>query len=101
MVNLSFSYVKWLSFDKIKIDKSFIKEIPTNKYNETIVKAIIQITKTMGIEVLAEGVETEEQVNFLIDRHVTEAQGYYFSPPVSFEACENLLNEQKFINEKI
>lgn len=101
MGHLSFAYQRWLPFHKVKIDKSFIKEIQTNKHNKTFVKAIIEMTHHLGIEILAEGVEKEEQLNFLLEHKVNQAQGYFLSPPVSIAACEKLLTEQQLIHEKM
>ncbi len=101
MGNLNFSYMKWLSFDKIKIDKSFINGVTNDKYDEVIVEAIIGITQKLNIEILAEGVETEDQLQFLKEHKVNQVQGYYFSPPVNIDVCEDMLEQQKVINEKI
>lgn len=90
----SLNYLKTFPFDKIKIDKSFIDNMTSNCEDSSIVEAIIAITKKMNIEVLAEGVEKKEQVDFLMQHQGNQVQGYYFSPPVDKEACTALLKKQ-------
>lgn len=101
MGSLNFAYLKWLSFDKIKIDKSFIKGISTNKYDDVIVESIIQMMQKLNIDIVAEGVENESQLQFLKEYKVNQVQGYFFSPPVSVDVCADFLEKQKLINEKI
>ncbi len=79
----SLSYLKQFPFDKIKIDKSFVEGLPENKENAVIVEAIIQLGKSFGIEVLAEGVETAGQEAYLKSRGCLEGQGYYYSKPMT------------------
>ncbi|WP_252178949.1 GGDEF domain-containing phosphodiesterase [Endozoicomonas sp. 4G] len=78
----SLSYLKQFPFDKLKIDKSFVEGIPENKENTVIVEAIIQLGRSFGIEVIAEGVETKEQETHLINSGCTEGQGYFYSKPI-------------------
>ncbi|MGI9276787.1 MAG: putative bifunctional diguanylate cyclase/phosphodiesterase [Endozoicomonas sp.] len=78
----SLSYLKKFPFDKIKIDKSFVEGVPENNENTVIVEAIIQLGKSFGIEVLAEGVETVEQEALLIKTGCLEGQGYYYGKPM-------------------
>jgi len=87
----SFSYLKYFPFDKVKIDKTFIKGIHVNSNDDAIVEAIINMTKKMGIEVLAEGVETKEQIAFLMSHHGNQMQGYYYSPPLDSQKFTELL----------
>lgn len=91
----SLNYLKFFPFEKLKIDKSFIDELSSNKENQSIVEAIISMTKTMGLEVLAEGVETQDQVEFLREHHSNQVQGYYFSTPLDAATCEVFLKKQK------
>ena len=81
----SLSYLQKFPFDKIKIDKSFVDGIPENKENTVIVDAIIQLGKSFGIEVLAEGVETVGQESYLMQSGCMEGQGYYYGKPMSEE----------------
>jgi EAL domain-containing protein (putative c-di-GMP-specific phosphodiesterase class I) len=68
-----------------------------NKYDDAIVEAIIIMTKKMGMEVLAEGVENPEQVDFLQKNHGSQLQGYYYSSPLEAAKCSELLHKQKFL----
>lgn len=88
----SLSYLKHFPFDTVKIDKSFMDNINTDSNNASIVEAIIGMTKNMGIDVLAEGVEYLEQVDFLREHHGNQVQGYYFSKPLDVTDCTELLN---------
>src|SRR5690554_7451331 len=74
----SLSYLKTLPLDKIKIDKSFVQDVFDSEDNATIVKTIIQLSKNLGMQVIAEGVETLEQERFLIDLGCDEGQGYWY-----------------------
>lgn len=81
----SFSYLKHFHIDKIKIDKTFIDDVTTNHDSATIVSAILTMAKELGIKTLAEGVETEAQLQFLKERGCQYIQGYYFSKPLKAE----------------
>lgn len=85
------NYLKYYPFDSIKIDKSFIQGVITNKGDKSIVEAIINMARTLGVMILAEGVESIEQVNFLKDRHADHVQGYFYSKPVDADKCTELL----------
>nr|WP_284498316.1 EAL domain-containing protein [Legionella maioricensis] len=89
------SYIKHFPFDTVKIDKTFIDNITTDPYNASIVQAIIGMTKNMGINVLAEGVEHKEQVEFLKKHHSNQVQGYYFSKPLNEKDCTQLLTQKQ------
>ena len=78
----SLGYLKQFPFDKIKIDKSFVEDLPENKGNVGIVEAIVQIGKSFGLKVLAEGIETIEQESFLTATGCVEGQGYYYGKPL-------------------
>lgn len=86
-------YLRHLPVDKLKIDKSFIKDIEESSDARAIVLAIISIAHQLNLEVIAEGVETEEQYQFLLKNDVDAVQGYLFSKPLSLENCETLLKE--------
>lgn len=79
----SLSCVKDLSIDKLKIDRSFITNISTMERDAAIVKTIIALSRNLNMKVLAEGVETREQLELLASYECDEIQGYLFSPPVS------------------
>lgn len=78
----SLSYLKKLPVDTLKIDQSFIRDIGTDKDDESIVRAIIVLCHSLGIQVLAEGVETRPQLEFLQDHECSLIQGYYYSKPL-------------------
>lgn len=88
----SLSYLKNLPIDKLKIDISFIRNIMHEYKNQTIVKTIIALAKGLNLEVLAEGVETEEEMEFLRSNGINSIQGYYYYKPITKEACEKLLH---------
>jgi diguanylate cyclase (GGDEF)-like protein len=85
------SYLKLFPISKIKIDKSFIKDIDTNHDSQVIVSNTINLAKKINVTVLVEGVETQEQVDFLSSHDCDMVQGYYFSRPVESAAFIELL----------
>jgi c-di-GMP phosphodiesterase len=78
----SLSYLKSLPLDKIKIDKSFVQDLIDDDDDATIVRAIIQLGKSLGMQVIAEGVETAEQEAYIISEGCHEGQGYHYSKPL-------------------
>nr|WP_067285855.1 EAL domain-containing protein [Marinobacterium profundum] len=78
----SLSYLKRLPINTLKIDQSFIRDIGQDRDDESIVKAIIVMCRSLGIGVLAEGVETSEQLEFLLKHGCSHIQGYYYSRPL-------------------
>lgn len=91
----SLSYLKLFPFDKVKIDQSFVREITSSTQDASIVIAVIGMAHSLGIRVLAEGVETEAQCAFLRDNMADEIQGYFFSRPIPFDAAEILMREDR------
>jgi diguanylate cyclase (GGDEF)-like protein/PAS domain S-box-containing protein len=81
----SFSYLKRFQLNKFKIDRSFIRDVAVNPEDATITSAIISMAKSLKLKVIAEGVETEAQMQFLRDHQCDEIQGFYFSKPLSVE----------------
>lgn len=79
----SLAYLKRLPFTKLKIDKSFILDLPQDEEDAVITKTIIAMADSLGLTVLAEGVETLEQKTFLITHHCYHHQGFYYSRPIS------------------
>lgn len=79
----SLSYLKQFPIDYIKVDRSFVSDIPQDSGGVAIVRTIIAMAQSLGLAVVAEGVETVEQYEFLQREGCSEAQGYYFSHPVS------------------
>ncbi len=81
-------------FDIIKLDIGFVRKIGQNRKTESIICSLIDMAHNMGAEVIAEGTETEEQVNFLTEHGCDYLQGYYFSRPVSFEEFSRMLDAE-------
>jgi len=84
----SLSYLKKFKIYKLKIDQSFIHDITTDPEDKAIVIAIIAMAKSLGLQTIAEGVETLEQLEHLREHGCDEIQGYYYSKPLSVEAFE-------------
>jgi len=91
----SLSYLRSFPFDKIKIDRSFIKDISDKGDCAAIVKAVAGLGKGLGIATTAEGVETREQLQHVRTEGCTEVQGYLFSPPKPAEALREFLARRK------
>ena len=87
----SLAYLKHFPVDKLKIDQSFIRDLLSDKSNEAIVRAILAIAGSLGLTVIAEGVETLEQATLLEACGCAEVQGYYFSRPVSEAELKDML----------
>jgi diguanylate cyclase (GGDEF)-like protein len=87
----SLSYLRKFSIDAIKIDQSFIRQITTAPDDTTIVTAMIGMGRSLKLRVVAEGVETQQELDFLKVHHCEEAQGYYFSRPVPPQQFAKLL----------
>lgn len=95
----SLSYLQVLSIDMIKIDKSFVDSIDINPENKKILSMIVNLSHELGMKVLAEGVETKEQLNHIIEMGCDYAQGYYFYKPLYVAEFERILLEQKRANQ--
>ena len=91
----SLSYLKRFPIDVLKIDKSFVDDVTTNSTDAAIALSVISLAHNLNMRVIAEGVETREQVAFLTERGCDEMQGYYFSRPLDAEAFTALLRERR------
>jgi len=90
----SLSTLQNFPFDKIKIDREFIKSLTSNQQAVAIVKSTILLGSSLNIPVLAEGVETEDQLSFLEAEGCHWVQGYLFGRPLRLEQCEDLIREE-------
>ena len=88
----SLSYLKNLPIDKLKIDISFVRNITHEPKNQTIVKTIIALAKGLNMSVLAEGVETFEELEFLRQNGIDLIQGYYYHKPMPLDEINRLLS---------
>jgi EAL domain-containing protein (putative c-di-GMP-specific phosphodiesterase class I) len=88
----SLSYLRSFPFDKIKIDRSFVHELATREDSMAIVRAVTGLGKSLGISIVAEGVETTEQLGLLRTEGCTEVQGFLFSRPRPAQEVEAMLS---------
>ncbi len=91
----SLSYLRSYPFDILKIDRSFVSDITEDNADRELVNASISMAHSLGLKVVAEGVETVEQLNLLATQGCDIAQGYYFSKPVSAEEITAMLKKDK------
>jgi len=89
----SLSYLKKLPIDKLKIDKSFINDLPEDEDYQAITKAIIALAQSLKLKLIAEGVETEEQKQFLLEYNCNEIQGYLYYKPIQAFKLETILQQ--------
>jgi EAL domain-containing protein (putative c-di-GMP-specific phosphodiesterase class I) len=89
----SLSYLKRFPIDVLKIDRSFVNDITTDPDDAAIVVSIISLAHSLRLQVIAEGVETEEQLAYLREHDCDQIQGYFFSPPVAAEAFVRMRKE--------
>jgi len=89
----SLYYLKRLPLDQLKIDQSFVRNILTDSNDAAIAKVIIALSDSLGLEVLAEGVETQEQLDFLAANGCYHFQGYLFNRPMLIEQFDAMLKQ--------
>ena len=91
----SLSYLKQFPVGKVKIDRSFVRNIPGNADDDAIAAAIISMARSLNLKVIAEGVETEDQLSFLRAHQCDEIQGYYLSQPIPAEEVVKELSKKR------
>jgi len=89
----SLSYLKQFPLNVLKIDRSFVRDVTIDADDAAIVDAILAMSRRLQLNVVAEGVETKEQLNFLQENGCEKVQGYYFSKPLDFEAFSNFVEQ--------
>ncbi|PLX62210.1 EAL domain-containing protein [Sedimenticola selenatireducens] len=89
----SLSYLKRLPIDLLKIDQSFVRDLPSNSNDTAICRAIIAMAHSLNLRVLAEGVETEEQMQFLRKENCDEMQGFLYSKPISADEISEMIRQ--------
>jgi EAL domain-containing protein (putative c-di-GMP-specific phosphodiesterase class I) len=94
----SFNYLKQFPVDTLKIDRSFVQGIPNNSKDETIVKTMISLAHNLNINVVAEGIETIEQLQFFQQNFCDEGQGFFFSKP---DLAKNLAKKVQDIQKEM
>ena len=87
----SLSYLKKFPFDTLKIDQSFVRDLDTDPDSAALTSAIIALSTCLNLKVVAEGVETNAQLDFMKKHQCNEIQGYLFSPPLPYKDFDNWL----------
>ena len=93
----SFNTLKDYEFDVLKLDMEFLKGFETNKKSKPLIKAVIDLAGHINMRTLAEGVETEEQANFLKSIGCEKLQGYLISKPISYEDLNDGISKGQFV----
>ena len=92
----SLSYLQTFPFDKIKIDQTFVSNLGRNDQSVAIVRAVIGLCRGLDLPVIAEGVETEEQLAFLVREHCDEIQGYLIGRPLPISQYAAVVNPEEY-----
>lgn len=87
----SLSYIRYLPIDELKVDKSFIQDVPNGSKDKAIIKTIIELANSLDVLVVCEGIERKEQAEFLKETNCHVIQGFYFSVPLKCEEVEKLI----------
>jgi len=91
----SLSYLRRFPIDILKIDQSFVSGLTIDSGDDSLIKAIIAMGQSLNMSIISEGVETEDQLNFLQSHHCDQVQGFYFSKPVSAEQISQILKDKQ------
>jgi EAL domain-containing protein (putative c-di-GMP-specific phosphodiesterase class I) len=94
----SFNYLRQFQVSKLKIDRSFIRDVAANPDDAAITTAIISMAKSLKLKVIAEGVENEAQMSFLREHQCDEIQGYYFSKPLTVDKVAEKLRGEDWVH---
>jgi len=89
----SLAYLKRLPIDKLKIDRAFIKDLPDDDEDAAITKAVIALAKSLNLKLIAEGVETQEQRDFIVENGCHNIQGYFYSKPIPADEMRAFLTK--------
>lgn len=95
----SLSYLKHLPIDTLKVDRSFVRDIVNDPDDAAIVDAIVAMALSLKLNVIAEGVETREQLDFLRQRNCQQVQGYYFAKPLDNQQFEAFIQQSKSLGD--
>ena len=96
----TFNYLKQMPVDKIKIDISFVRSIGNNKIDEAIILSLIKLSQELKIDIIAEGVETQQQLDFLVHHGCNMIQGFYFFEPMPVDKLECDIDKQSILDSK-
>lgn len=97
----SLAYLKAFNVDGVKIDRSFVADLENDKYDRALTSAVIDMAKNLEIAVIAEGIETAFQEQFLAKRHCDIGQGYYYSKPLTVDDFVNIYLNHRVISSKV
>jgi len=92
----SLSLLKRLPINRLKIDRSFVKDIPNDEEDVAIIKAILALAESLNLDLIAEGVETTEQIDFLVENGCINMQGHYYSQPLPADKMKKMLLKNKW-----
>ena len=95
----SLAYLKQYPLDALKIDGSFVRNLPSNEKDAAVCEVIINMAHTLGMKAVAESVETEEQLDFLLERGCDEFQGFHICKPLPADEIEDFLNQYSKKNQ--